>query len=49
MAESLIQKFGIVRDVVALVGAGGKTTLAFAIGEEVRRSGGRVISKPRRR
>lgn len=43
MAQSLIEAFGIDRGVVALVGAGGKTTLAFAIGEEVRRSGGKAI------
>lgn len=43
MAESLIERFGIKRDVVALVGAGGKTTLAFAMAEEVRRSGGKAI------
>ncbi len=43
MAESLIESFDIERDVVALVGAGGKTTLAFAIAEEVRRSGARAI------
>ena len=43
MAESLIESFDIKRDVVALVGAGGKTTLAFAIAEEVRRSGAKAI------
>jgi molybdenum cofactor cytidylyltransferase len=43
VAQSLIEAFGIERDVVALVGAGGKTTLAFAIGVEARTRGRRAI------
>lgn len=43
MAQSLIAEFGIDRDVVALVGAGGKTTLVFALAEEQRCAGRRVI------
>jgi molybdenum cofactor cytidylyltransferase len=43
MAQPLIEAFGIGRDVVALVGAGGKTTLAFGITREAQRSGKRAI------
>lgn len=43
MAESLTDAFGIGRDLVSLVGAGGKTTLAFALTEELRRSNRRVV------
>lgn len=43
MAESLTSAFGIERDIVSVVGAGGKTTLVFTIGDEVRRGGRKVI------
>lgn len=44
MARTLIDAFGIGRDVVAVVGAGGKSTLVFGLAAELRAAGRTVIA-----
>jgi probable selenium-dependent hydroxylase accessory protein YqeC len=44
VARSLIEAFGVGRDVVAVVGAGGKSTLVFGLAAELRGAGRTVVA-----